>query len=596
MKELMIGQRRRLPEGCTRQAAGVVSSYPGTPSTEITEFASRVRRGLRRVGPQREGGAGGRRSARRSAGARSLLRHEARGPQRGGRPAVSPPSYTGVNAGLVIGVADDPGMHSSQNEQDSRHYAMAAKLPMLEPADSAGVPGLCQAGLRALREVRHPGASAHCAPGSPTPRAWWRLASAWSAPLKPYEKNRAKVRHDARQRHQAPRRWWRSASQELRGVCRDRRHQPGGDGRHGDRHHHLRHLLPVCEGGLRRQRQRSQARAWSNPLPVERIRDFAAKVDQLYVVEELDRLHREPTAAQSASGSSAARTCFGLLRRAFPEHGAPTGLGRGAPRRLKTWARPCPARPPVMCAGCPHRGLFYALAQAEADRVWATSAATPWARMPPLGAPWTPPSAWALRSPASTASIRPACGGAGEERPWRSSATPPSCTPASPAWSTSPTTSRNSTVIVLDNSITGMTGHQQNPTTGFNAQGRARTEDRPEKLCAGRGHPAGARGGPLRPGGAATSALKEELAADEPSVIISRRPCALLKYVKHKPPLTRGRGQVQRLQGLHEDRLPGHLRMPERQGHRSTTPCAWAAALCEQLCAFDALQAPSRRC
>ena len=91
------------------------------------------------MGAQREGGHGDR-LRRLPGGEAVLLRYEARGPQRSRRPLFTI-AYTGVNAGMVIGVADDAGMHSSQNEQDSRHYAKAAKLPMLEPADSAeGLP------------------------------------------------------------------------------------------------------------------------------------------------------------------------------------------------------------------------------------------------------------------------------------------------------------------------------------------------------------------------------------------------------------------------------------------------------------------------
>ena len=134
MKTLMLGNEA-VARGLYEAGCKFASSYPGTPSTEITEAAAKYPEIYAEWAPNEkvamESAFGASLSGQRSFCA---MKHV------GLNVAADPLftlSYTGVNAGLVIGVADDPGMHSSQNEQDSRHYAKAAKLPMLEPADSA---------------------------------------------------------------------------------------------------------------------------------------------------------------------------------------------------------------------------------------------------------------------------------------------------------------------------------------------------------------------------------------------------------------------------------------------------------------------------
>ena len=180
MKKLLLGNEA-VARGLYEAGCRIVSSYPGTPSTEITECAAKYDEIYAEWAPNEKvamevavGASIG--------GAPLLLRHEARGPQRGRRPAVHRFLRRRQRRSGHLPWPTIPGMHSSQNEQDSRHYAVAAKVPMLEPADSADVPGLRQAGLRAFRGLRHPGDAAHCPPAFPTPRAWWKPASGWSRP------------------------------------------------------------------------------------------------------------------------------------------------------------------------------------------------------------------------------------------------------------------------------------------------------------------------------------------------------------------------------------------------------------------------------
>ncbi len=134
MKKLMLGNEA-LARGLYEAGCSFVSSYPGTPSTEITEYAAKYNEMYAEWAPNEK-------VAMESAfGACLAGKRSFCGMKHVGLNVAADPlftiSYTGVNAGMLIAVADDAGMHSSQNEQDSRHYAIAAKMPMLEPSDSA---------------------------------------------------------------------------------------------------------------------------------------------------------------------------------------------------------------------------------------------------------------------------------------------------------------------------------------------------------------------------------------------------------------------------------------------------------------------------
>ena len=145
----------------------------------------------------------------------------------------------------------------------------------------------------------------------------------------------------------------------------------------------------------------------------------------------------------------------------------------------------------------------------------------------------------------------------------------------------------NSTVIILDNSITGMTGHQQNPTTGYNIKGDPATKISLEKVCEAVGIRRVRVVDPydLK---ACDAALKEELAAEEPSVIISRRPCALLKYVKHAPPFLVESDACRSCKSCMKIGCPA-VSIKEGKAVIDQTQCA-GCGLCKSLCAFDAIK------
>ena len=267
----------------------------------------------------------------------------------------------------------------------------------------------------------------------------------------------------------------------------------------------------------------------ANPLPEKMIRDFAAAVDTLIVVEELDPIMENHVRALGipCSGKDLLPVCGEYSQNLVAE-----ALG-GTPKKGRTLSEDLPLRPPVMCPGCPHRGLFYTLKKLNATVLGDIGCYTLGA-VPPLSTIET-----TLCMGASVSSIHGFNKALGEEAEGRTV-----CVIGDSTFMHSGMTGlaniayngSNSTVIILDNSITGMTGHQQNPTTGYNIKGDPAGKIDLEALCRSMGFN---RVSVVDPYDLARceEVIKEEMAAKEPSVIISRRPCALLKYVKRKPSL-----------------------------------------------------------
>ena len=266
------------------------------------------------------------------------------------------------------------------------------------------------------------------------------------------------------------------------------------------------------------------------PLPVKLIQDFAAKCEKVYVVEELDTFIEDhcKSIGVEVTGKDLFPRCGEFSQKIVKK------LLTGEEANSLSLEAEIPVRPPVMCCGCPHRGVFYAL---KREKVYVSGdiGCYTLGASAPLGAMDA-----CICMGASVSALHGYNKARGEEAEKKSVAVIGDSTFAHSgitslidiAYNRS-----NSVVIVLDNSITGMTGHQQNPTTGYNIKGEPATAVDLEALC----HAIGInRVSVVDPYDLkeVTRVLKEELAAEEPSVIISRRPCALLKYVKHNPPLS----------------------------------------------------------
>lgn len=572
-KKLLIGNEavaRGLYEGGLR----VASSYPGTPSTEITECIAKYDDVYSEWAPNEkvamEVAVGS-----SIAGARSFCAMKHVGLNVAADPLFTA-SYTGVNAGMVIAVADDPGMHSSQNEQDSRHYAKAAKLLMLEPSDSEECLEYAKASyelsekfdtpviLRLTTRVAHS-------------RSIVNIGERNDIGVKEYVKNpgkyvmmpaMAKKRHIVvEDRMVAEREWAETASINTveyndkkigvisSGICYQYAKEALGD--------RVSYLKLGCV----------------NPLPIELIKNFAANCDKVYVLEELDPFIEEH--CKQIGIDVIGKDAFTLQGEYSQNLIAKVIFGETKPTMKADID--IPARPPVLCAGCPHRGLYYALKKLKLTVSGDIGCYTLGA-LPPIGMMDTcvcmgaSVSALHGRNKADENNCKNSVAVIGDSTFIHSGITGL----IDIAYNQS-----NSTVIILDNSITGMTGHQDNPTTGKTIKGDPTTAVSLELLAKAVGIDRVRVVDPYNLK-ECEDVIREEVAADEPSVVISRRPCALLKYVKHNPPLKINKDKCVGCKMCMKIGCPA-ISMRDGKSEIDFTQCV-GCNVCSQLCKFDAIE------
>ncbi len=573
MKKLMIGNQA-VAQGLYDGGLGVVSSYPGTPSTEITEFLAQYE-GVHSEWAPNEKVAAEVAFGASLAGARSACAMKHVGLNVAADPLFTL-SYTGVNGGMVICVADDPAMHSSQNEQDSRHYAKAAKVPMLEPADSMEAYTFAKSAfelsekydtlvlLRMCTRIAH--SQSIVETGDKVP-----------AVLKDYEKNPAKyimMPGNAIKRH--PFVEERTAAlRELAENCEyntvEMHSEEIGVITSGCSYLYVKEALGDSVSVLKI--------GMPYPLPEKLIRDFAAKVKKLYIIEELDPIIE--THVRALGIECVGKEVFSMLGE-FSQATIAAAFGKEAPASVSADAE-IPNRPPMMCAGCPHRGMFYTLAKHKITVLGDIGCYTLGA-VPPLSALDS-----TLCMGASVSGLHGFNVARGAEAEGKSVAVIGDSTFMHSGMTglvNVAYNATNSTVIILDNSITGMTGHQQNPTTGYNIKGDPAAKVDLEALCRALGI---ARVRVVDPYDlkACEEAVQEELAAAEPSVIISRRPCVLLKSVKHEAPLNVDADKCRSCKKCMKLGCPA-ISMKDGKARIDATLCV-GCGVCKQMCAFDAI-------
>lgn len=514
MKEILSGNEA-IARGAYEAGVKVACAYPGTPSTEILENTIRYKEidsswaTNEKVALEVGIGAS-------FVGARSLVTMKHVGVNVAADPLFTL-SYTGVNGGLVLVCADDPELHSSQDEQDSRNYAKFAKVPMLEPADSQECLEFTRLAyeisekydtpvmLRTTTRISHSKSVVHLGERTATVRE------------PKLEKNPSKfvmLPGNARVRHY---------------VVEDRTIQLSKDGcslpinriemrdakmgviTAGIAYQHVREALPeasVLKLGM------------VHPLPFDLIREFAGKVEKLYVVEELDPFIEEQVKAIGIEiiGKEIIPICGeltpGRVRKAF-----------GLPENAETVVDKLPGRPPNMCPGCPHRGVFYTLNQLKAY-VSGDIGCYTLGFMPPLSAMDTCVCMGASIGMATGAvKVLPP-----EER---------KKVVAVIGDSTFLHTGINglmdmvynkgaATVIILDNRITAMTGRQENPGSGHTLMNDPTNSVDFELLCKAIGVKNVRTINPLDLE-ECKKAISEEMERPETSVIITDKPCVLIK-------------------------------------------------------------------
>ena len=574
MKKLMLGNEA-IARGLYEAGVKVVSSYPGTPSTEITEFAAKYDEIYCEWAPNEKVAAEVAFGASLR-GARSACAMKHVGLNVAADPLFTL-SYTGVNGGLVMIVADDPAMHSSQNEQDSRHYAIASKVPMIEPADAAEAKEFIKEAYKISEKYDTPVLFRMCTRIAHS-QCPVELSDREERELPAYEKNPQKyimAPANAVRRHPFVEERTKRLS-ELGETTAFNRTEMGGTETgiicSGTCYQYVKEVfgdsVSVLKLGL------------INPLPVKLIQDFAAKVDKLYVIEELDGIIE--THLKTIGIDCVGKELFSPIGE-YNQSSIRAAFGLPQPETVSADSQ-IPVRPPVMCSGCPHRGLFYTLAKHKITTLGDIGCYTLGSTAPLFALDST------LCMGASVSGIHGFNKAGGKESENRTV-----CVIGDSTFMHSGMTglvnisynASNSTVIILDNSITGMTGHQQNPTTGYNIKGDPAAAVNLEELC----HAIGIkRVRVVDPYNLkeCEDAVLEELAIDEPSVIISRRPCVLLKYVKAKPPVKVNTDKCVGCKMCMKLGCPS-VSIKNGKAHIDFTQCV-GCGVCTQLCKFGAIE------
>ena len=571
MKRLMLGNeavaRGLYESGCT-----VVSSYPGTPSTEISEYAAKYDEIYTEWAPNEKVAVEVALGAA-IAGARAFSAMKHVGMNVAADPVFTS-SYTGVNGGLVIAVADDPGMHSSQNEQDSRHYAEAAKIPMLEPADSNECLMYVKIAyelsekfdtpvmLRLITRISHS-------------QSIVELSERKEMAIGEYKKNDKKfvmVPANARGRHTEVEKRLRSLADygEISDINTvEDNNTDIGIITSGICYQYAKEALGDNASYLKL--------GMIYPLPEKLIRDFAAKYKKIYVLEELDPVIE--TFCKSKGLNVVGKQIFPLTGEYTAQMIAEKINGEKTD--ILSYGEDVPVRPPVLCPGCPHRGMFYVFKKlglmVNGDiGCYALGIA------PPLSAIDT-----TVCMGFSVSGVHgfdkvlgnkvKSVGILGDSTFIHSGIT---------GLINIAYNHGNSTVVILDNSITGMTGHQQNPTTGITLKGDPTVSVNLEALCRSVGINRIRVVDPYDIENV-EKILIEETETDEPSVIIARRPCALLKTAKIYPAKTIDADKCRGCKMCLKVGCPC-ISFADKKASINPTLCV-GCNLCEQLCKFGAI-------
>ncbi len=527
-KALMLGNEA-VARGLWEAGVNVVSSYPGTPSTEITEFLSKYDDIYSEWAPNEKvafevafGAATG--------GARSFCAMKHVGLNVAADPLYTA-SYIGVNGGMVCAVADDPGMHSSQNEQDSRHHAIASKTPMLEPADSAECSAFAKLSYELSERFNTP-MLLRLSTRVSHARSIVELNDRNEVGVKEYKKDVMKnVMMPAMARGAHVR-----VEERLRAMTEFADTEAVDMGINSVEYNDKEIGIIAAGTSYTYAREAMGEKAsylklgMVNPLPVKLIKEFAANVEKLYIIEELDGIIE--THCIKLGVKVTGKDLFSLLGE-FSQATVQNALTEEK-ADFDSFDEEIPARPPVLCAGCPHRGLYYALKgmglYVSGDiGCYTLGAQAPLSMMDSC-----------VCMGASVSGLHGFNLARGKEQAKKSIAVIGDSTFIHSGITGLIDIAYNkgfSTVIVLDNSITGMTGHQNNPANGLTIKGDPTVAVNLEALAKAVGINNVVVVDPFDIEGT-KAAVKAELDKEEPSLIISRRPCALLKTVKHEKPVT----------------------------------------------------------
>ena len=575
-KSLMLGNEA-VARGLYEAGCRFVSSYPGTPSTEITQDAAKYDEICVEWAPNEKVAAEAAIGAS-IGGARAFCAMKHVGLNVASDP-VFISSYIGANGGFVIGVADDPGMHSSQNEQDSRHYAIAAKLPMLEPSDSGECLQLAKFAFEFSEKFDTP-VILRLSTRVSHSQSVVELGERQEAGLKPYAKEVSKyvmMPSYARGRHAAVEERQKKLA-EFAEICEFNKTEYNDP------------KLGIITSGIAYQYAKEafgESASYLklglvNPLPVGAIREFAANVGRVIVIEELDDIIE--SWCKKIGVAAEGKNMLPLVGEYSQELLREKILGETKEYIEAKDTGQIPVRPPVLCAGCPHRGIFYVLKKLKLFVSGDIGCYTLGANAPLSSMDTT------LCMGASISALHGFNAARGPGSAKNSVAVIGDSTFIHSGITGLIDITYNkgiSKVLILDNSITAMTGHQHNPSTGYTLKGEAAPKISLEKICAASGikeenikifDPCDIA--------EAEKILKEELAKEEPCVMIARRPCVLLKYVK-KDKKYAVREDCRGCRACMSAGCPA-IGFERKKAEIDQSLCT-GCGLCEKLCKFDSI-------
>ena len=575
MKRLMLGNEAAA-RGLFEAGCRFISSYPGTPSTEITEFAAKYDEIYAEWAPNEKVAFEAALGAA-TAGARSacVMKHV------GLNVAADPlfvSSYAGINGGMVICVADDPGMHSSQNEQDSRHYARAAKLPMLEPSDSAECKKFIKLAFEISERFSVPvlfRLSTRVAHSQDTVEEEERNAPE----LKEYEKDagrRVMIPANAQKAHVRLEETISSIKEAAPALGLYEKIENGSE--HG-----------IITAGISYEYAREVFGKDADylkldmpwPLNDKELTDFASAHKKVTVIEDLEPFIESHLRSLGINpeGKDKLPVCGEYSQELLNKN------LRGIEKEYDEFDEPVPPRPPVLCPGCPHRGIYFIFKKlglyVSGDiGCYTLGAVTPLESIDTTFCMGASISALHGYNKVRPESAKKSVAVIGDSTFMHSGITG-LCDIAY--------NKGISTVCILDNRITGMTGHQQNPTTGLTLKGESTPMIMPEDIARSLGFP----DEHIRIVDPAKldeteKVIKEELEYDGPSVIIARRPCALLKYVKREPALKIDAEKCKSCRSCMRIGCPA-ISVGESGKMQIDAELCVGCGLCSQLCRFDAI-------
>lgn len=572
-KVVMLGNEA-IARGAYEAGVKVSAAYPGTPSTEISEYLVRYKDDLYCEWSPNEKVATEVAIGASVSGVRSMACMKHVGFNVAADPAYTV-SYMGVNGGMVIVVADDPGLYSSQNEQDTRMVARAAQLPVLEPSDSSEAKEYMKTAFELSEKFDRPFVF----------RITTRLAHSQGLVAlsdreeiedRPYIKDvkktvmmpgNAKLRHVEIEKRNLE---LAEAAETLPINTVELNDTKIGVITSGIPYQYVKEAMPeasVLKLGM------------VNPLPRKMIEDFASRVDKLYIVEELDPVIEEQV--KSWGIKAIGKEIFTVQGEYSANMIRTAVLGQ----ELEIAApKPAPMRPPILCPGCPHRSVFYVLQKLKLHAAGDIGCYTLGA-VAPLSVVDT-----TICMGASISSLHGMEKAKGKEyiKDWV----------AVIGDSTFLHTGVNSlmnmiynnatgTVLILDNSTTGMTGHQDHAATGKTLQGDPTYAIDIPGLCRAIGvkHVVEVNAFDI---GTLESAIKEETARDEVSVIITKSPCVLLSKAR-KPVYTAHEDKCRKCGMCMKPGCPAMTRNEDGTIYIDDTMCT-GCGLCEELCKFDAIE------